>query len=656
MSGSPIDLIRSAFSGDATLRHVSAIAQHHRIQASPGYRAAARYVADRLDAAGLEVRTHSYPATADARFWATDSFLEWACDAATLELLDAAGSPRETLCDFAAVPISLIQRSIPVEGEFELVIVGGKGGKDPADYAGMDVTGKIVLTSEPAARVAELAVNRFGAAGVLFDGMQAGGRTELDLPDALQYTSFWWHGATPPNAFGFVISPRRGRSLRARLAGGEKLRVVAKIASRFYPGSFEVVDALLRGRESEGEVLLVSHLCHPMPGAHDNASGAAALLEVATTLAGLIAAGRLPRPQRGIRCIWVPEFTGSYAWLADHEAEVLAGRWIAGLNLDMVGANQCLTNGVWKIVGLPEAGAAFADHLLAWLWEPLLEGQRWEESIFEAGSDHYIMSDPAIDIPTPMVTQWPDKFYHTSADTVDKVSPESLRRSGALAATYAYWLANAGADDARRLGHWMMSRLAAAAGKRAARAAAAIGSAADEPARAAARRAFSRESRFRREAALAALGSLDRFAAGLGEDIAGWRADLSARIEAEERWVLHLEAGEPPVPAQEMTRNWREEAATLVPVRRLVGTTVISNLVQLQDEATQDAYHRLAESAGRSLHFAATLMQYWTDGRRTVADIAERVHLETGAPEDDVVLRLFKLMETFGLVELRPVA
>jgi len=78
--------------------------------------------------------------------------------------------------------------------------------------------------------------------------------------------------------------------------------------------------------------------------------------------------------------------------------------------------------------------------------------------------------------------------------------------------------------------------------------------------------------------------------------------------------------------------------------------------VQLQDEATQDAYHRLAESAGRSLHFAATLMQYWTDGRRTVADIAERVHLETGAPEDDVVLRLFKLMETFGLVELRPVA
>ena len=36
-----------------------------------------------------------------------------------------------------------------------------------------------------------------------------------------------------------------------------------------------------------------------------------------------------------------------------------------------------------------------------------------------------------------MLIHWPDKFYHTSADTPDQVSADSLGRSGALAATYA---------------------------------------------------------------------------------------------------------------------------------------------------------------------------------------------------------------------------
>ncbi len=129
-----------------------------------------------------------------------------------------------------------------------------------------------------------------------------------------QYTSFWWAGQTQPDAWGFVISPRQGRSLRQRLAKGETLRVRASIDSELYPGAIEVVEALLPGDEmADGEeILLVSHLCHPQPGAHDNASGAAALLEAAVTLAQLISDGRLPAPRRGIRFIWPPEMTGHF--------------------------------------------------------------------------------------------------------------------------------------------------------------------------------------------------------------------------------------------------------------------------------------------------------------------------------------------------------
>ena len=356
-----------------------------------------------------------------------------------------------------------------MEGEFDVVALPGKGGKDPADYAGVDVAGKVVLTNAAPSRVAELAIREHGAAGILFDGMAAGGRTELDLPDARQYTSFWWAGEVAAVRVGFRARAR-GRGARSGPAWPPANRCACRPASAAVSiaGTFEVVEAFIPGTPGANEILLVSHLCHPRPGANDNASGAAALLETAATLARLIGQGALPAPRRGIRFIWVPEMTGTFAWLAAQEADVRSGRWLAGLNLDMVGADQCQTNGICEFVSLPAAGAAFADHLLNWLRQPFSDGIRYKEAPFASGSDHYILSDPSVGIPTPMINDWPDKFYHTSADTPDKVSPAALARSGALAALYAYWLAAAGPADAAWLGHLMVSRFAAQAGQEAA--------------------------------------------------------------------------------------------------------------------------------------------------------------------------------------------
>ena len=148
------DLIRAAYRGEMAHRHVIAISRFHRIQASPGFRAAAHYVVAQLSDAGVQVNVLGYPADGVTRFWSTPSFLEWTCDAATLHLLpsDKAATP-SPLCDFAVTPISLIQRSIPVDGEFAVVALGGKGGKEAADYEGVDVAGKLVLTNTPVAMV-----------------------------------------------------------------------------------------------------------------------------------------------------------------------------------------------------------------------------------------------------------------------------------------------------------------------------------------------------------------------------------------------------------------------------------------------------------------------------------------------------------------------
>jgi len=182
------NLIRAAYRGDMAHRHVAALSGFHRIQASPGYRAAAHYVAEQLTGAGLEVQVLGYQADGVTRFWSSPSFLEWSCESATLHLLASdPGSNPTLLCDFSAIPTSLVQRSISVEGEFEVVMPRGKGGIELADYEGLDVAGKVVLAKKRADLVAGVAVSQLGAAGVLFYGMEAGGRTELDLPAARQY-------------------------------------------------------------------------------------------------------------------------------------------------------------------------------------------------------------------------------------------------------------------------------------------------------------------------------------------------------------------------------------------------------------------------------------------------------------------------------------
>jgi len=660
------DLIRATYRGDMAHRHVTALSGFHRIQASPGYRAAAHYVAEQLAGAGLEVQVFGYQADGATRFWSTPSFLEWSCESASLHLLPAnpGGSPA-LLCDFSSIPTSLVQRSISVEGEFEVVMPRGKGGIELADYEGLDVAGKVVLTKKIPSRVARVAVSQLGAAGILFYGMEAGGRTELDLPDARQYSSFWWPGQAEPDAWGFVISPRQGRDLAARLEKGETLRVAASIDSRLYPGAIEVVEARLPGDAMAGgeEILLVSHLCHPQPGAHDNASGAAALIEAAATLARLIADGRLPAPRRGIRFIWPPEMTGTFAYLAESAsfAGIEAGgapgegngRWLAGLNLDMVGADQAQTGGQWELVDLPQAAASFADHLLAYLREPFLKNIRHTETVFSAGSDHYILSDPTVGIPAPMMIHWPDRFYHSSEDTPEKVSPDSLARSGALAAIYAYWLAMAAAAEAEWLGHWMVSRFSTWAGRAAAEVVEKVRGAATAAARHAAWVRYRKNNAFRTDRMAAALSQLVRIDPGMRARVPAWSERIAAVAAEEERWAraaldgLVADGGTP-----SSGEPWMAEAARLIPQRKFPGPLDVSLILQADHPDLLPRLWSLNEAFGKMAHDYEPVLQYWADGRRTVAEIGELAWLELGREADEHTLAYFKLLAEAGLLQL----
>jgi len=74
------------------------------------------------------------------------------------------------------------------------------------------------------------------------------------------------------------------------------------------------------------------------------------------------------------------------------------------------------------------------------------------------GSDHHEFDDSTVRVPCAMLLQWPDTFYHTSMDTIDKVSTDSLKRVGWVTALAALTLANADVEEAILLAQQTQSR------------------------------------------------------------------------------------------------------------------------------------------------------------------------------------------------------
>jgi len=668
--------IAEEYSGIRAKDYVAEIIRYHRIQASPGFRAAAEHCRGILEGFGVSAEVLSFPANEATSYWSRPMFQEWDVSEATLQLIEPADQARK-LADFVEVKCSLIQRSAPAQNlEAEVVLL--EDGEENDDYKGLDLKNKIVLTKGDPDRVRELAVNRRGAAGIIFDGMREipPVRQRIDMPDVVEYRSFWWQPADI-KCFGFVLSPREGDSLRKliksrRREGKPPVRVRAHVASRLYDGHMEVVSALIPG-ETDEKVVVVAHLCHPQPSANDNASGAAAALELARTLHRLIASGKLPRPRRGIQILLVPEMTGTYAYLSAHEDEI--ERMVAGINLDMVGQNQDVCRSVFIVERTPEALPSFAATLLERLREEWLGGAqnpgdssscalfRHTVTPFSGGSDHYILSDPSVGVPTPMLIQWPDRYWHTSEDTLDKVDPQMLAVSGGLATTYAYFVANAGEREAAWLGHEMTARFQARLAHTVQNALtdASEAESAQDLAQAAAnleeKVQFVTDRYQEATRSLLRLAPHNTLAPGLKSE-----ADSSLHRETERaKKILFSYAQDlglkdmPSLPPKEPD-EWEQKALVMVPSRKFRGPVPSRfHLHKLAPEERETVYAWLKEY-GRLYHRLGTVANYWVNGQRTVADIADLVELEIGQRNVQLLVKHYSLLAKLGLMALRTVS
>ena len=476
------ELLHEALSGERAKDHVIQITRHHRIQGSRGYRDAAAYVLGELRAAGLsedEAWIESFPSDGRRHYQTWQSPSGWHVERAELRMLEPHD---ERLVGYPEIAMSLITYSNAGHAEGELVWVGR--GTSDADYQGVDVKGRFVLATGYGGAVHRLAVLEHGAAAVVcyLDDERA-----LEHPDMLAYTGMWPESdELERTTFGFNLTQRQGRRLRELIEAGERVVLRGTVEGPgLEPDAMEVVVARIAGAELPDEELVLSaHLDHPKESANDNASGSAAILDMAATLHGLIDDGRLPRPRRTLRFVWVPEWYGTMAWIDAHEevrGPALGGKLLANLNLDMVGEDLERLHSRLILTRTPDSIPSVLNDVIADMAEMVdrmeirtprgsLSAFNWRHVPYSGGSDHMMFIDRKV--PGVMFSHSPDYTHHTSEDTPDKVDPVELERSEVLAAAAVLYLSDlseAEAADLVELAAGAGAGRLGAAGRRAAR-------------------------------------------------------------------------------------------------------------------------------------------------------------------------------------------
>jgi aminopeptidase YwaD len=461
-------------SGSLAKDTVIALARFHRVHASPGFHEAAEYIAAKAREYGLEdVHIESFPADGKTTYNTFRSYLGWE---ATRGLLTEISPRGEVITDYSKMRTALADYSNPALVTADLIDVGA--GTSAKDYEGKDVKGKIVLAGGNVATAHQQAVGLRGAAGVLsYQPNQVTGWSG-DYPDLVR----WGHLSpyNEKNTFAFMISLRSAREFQARLVRGEKIRLQAQVAAQMKPSNFEVVTGVIRGTDPDaGEIVFSCHLCHQKPGANDNASGAAAILEDARLLVKLISDGKLPRPRRTIRFMWPPEIAGTMCYLARHAAEIPQMR--AAIHMDMVGGDPKITKSILHLTRTPaslpsfvnDVAAVFGEYVLDGARRAAMEGDFSDANIspegskdmlladfhdFTMGSDHDVYEEGSFRVPTIYMNDWPDVFIHTNQDTPDNMDATKLQRVAVIGAASGYFLASAGPNEGKKLAGEVFAR------------------------------------------------------------------------------------------------------------------------------------------------------------------------------------------------------
>ena len=452
-------------SGESAKRNLEFITRLHRMRGSRDYDQAITFIASKLQEYKLaSIETIKIPTDGIIMYGTQKSRPAWNAEFAELwemEKQNGGWVQAVKLADYASIPLVLAQDSHSGETTAELVDIGK--GITETNYANKNVKGKLVLTSSQPEAVVSLAIEKYGAVGIISYAQNQPTAWSKENDNLIR----WGHLATFTNTktFAFMVSLKQARSFQERFAKNENITLHAKVIAEQSAGSYDILTAVIEGSDpvlKKEEIAYTCHLDHPRPGANDNASGCMSILEVARTLNKLISEGKMERPKRTLRFIWSPEIEGTIALLNFKPAMAAAIKF--NIHMDMVGGGP-ETKAIFHVSrsaqSLPsfinDVGEAFGDFVnqasnaYAGGEEvsfPIIAREGGKEALsailgeFHMGSDFEVYSEGSFRIPSIYLHDWPDRYIHTNYDVAANIDPTKLKRSAFIGASSGYCLAN----------------------------------------------------------------------------------------------------------------------------------------------------------------------------------------------------------------------
>jgi len=432
--------ILSVVNGQKAWDWVAKISQYNRVQASNGYHDSLETIKKELENLGFDDIEHfKSPADGETTIWGYPAPYQWEIETGELWIEE----PEKTkLCDFNDITVSIMTHSKSCDITVEIVDIGIGDKKE--DYEKNDIEGKIILMSGPT-YLNRPYIEESKAIGVIYYPDLNRTRNNLDRHI---YSGFFTTKERLNNAkFGFSISYNQAMHLKELLKKGP-VKVHAGIKAEFMEGNLEVLSSYIKGTEfPDQEIVIIAHLCHPLPSANDNASGAAGLLELARAFKYLIKNRIIDSPKRTLRFVWVPEFNGTVPWMKFHEDRIK--NVLACINLDMIGEHPLKIGQPFEVNLAPRSTPSIlndiassfvkkiADHPKGIAINGTKNPMSYRLRSFDGGSDHFLFIDSYFGIPSLMLGH-NDPNWHSHVDTVEYCDSTELKRVIATALSISY--------------------------------------------------------------------------------------------------------------------------------------------------------------------------------------------------------------------------
>ena len=412
-------ILQAAVEPQRLRNHLDWFAGVRRDTGGPGEEAAARYITEQLEAAGVTVRVHEFQA-----------FLSYP-RGARLSLPDAE-------IEFACVTHSFT-RPTPADG-----ITGEITYLPSGDLSG--AAGKIVLLDGLCTPITVLEASKAGVLGIVF-------ANQGDVVHNMIATTIW---GTPsadqldrlPTVHAVSIAKPDADNLKARLESGPvRVHMTTEVETGWYTS--KLPEAVIAGSDPTTDefILVGGHYCSWEIGITDNATGDACLLEMARVLQA-----HRDQLRRSVRLCWWPghshgRYSGS-TWYADTFFHDLAENCVVYHNIDSPGVRNATMYVARHTTAEVEGFCTdLIGSMTGQIEPPIHRPSRAADQSFLANGVPAFSTYPFLPDGHPERKPWTGGcanawWWHSSEDTLDKADVEILAQDTGISLTGVARLAN----------------------------------------------------------------------------------------------------------------------------------------------------------------------------------------------------------------------